>query len=355
MKGPAIFLAQFMADEGPFSAFASACNTMADLGYIGVQVPSNDPRCMDLKLAAESQDYCDELAGVARENGVEITELSTHIQGQLVAVHPAYKELFASFAPPAVGADVAKMSEWGIDQVKMAAKASQRMGLDRSVSFSGSLLWPYMYPWPQRPEPLVEEGFAELCRRWQPILDVYEDCGIDICYEIHPSEDLHDGATFERFVDGVGGHQRANILFDPSHFVLQQLDYVDFIHRYHDRIRMFHVKDAEFRPNGRCGVYGGYLPWAERAGRFRSTGDGQVDFKQIFSALTQYGYDGWAVVEWECALKDPMQGARESATFVRDHMITPTAQAFDDFAGTGDLDARGILGLDRRTGETPLS
>ena len=346
IKGPGVFLAQFAADEAPYDSLAGLAGWAAQKGFKGVQIPTWDTRLIDMAKAAESDAYCDEIKGLLADNGLQITEFASHITGQLVAVHPAYKELFASFAPPEVGADVAKMSAWGTEQVKMAAKASQKMGFDRSVSFSGSLLWPYMYPWPQRPEPLVEEGFAELCRRWKPILDVYEDCGVDVCYEIHPGEDLHDGATFERFLEGVDGHTRANILFDPSHFVLQQLDYVDFIHRYHDRIRMFHVKDAEFRPNGRCGVYGGYLPWAERAGRFRSTGDGQVDFKQIFSALTHYGFDGWAVVEWECAMKDPMQGARESAAFVRDHLIKKTAKAFDDFAGTGSLDTRGILGLD---------
>lgn len=346
MRGPAIFLAQFMSDDAPFDGFASACKTMAGFGYRGVQVPSNDIRCMDLERAAESQDYCDELMGTAREAGVEITELSTHIQGQLVAVHPAYVEMFAGFAPPSLPRNVHAMSEWGTQQVKWAAMASRRLGLDRSVSFPGALLWPYVYPWPQRPAGLVEEGFAELCRRWRPILDVYEENGVDLCFEIHPGEDLHDGASFERFLDGVDGHPRANILYDPSHFMLQQLDYVDFIHRYHERIRMFHVKDAEFRPTGRSGVYGGYQSWVERPGRFRSLGDGQIDFVQIFSALTQYGFDGWAVVEWECALKDPMQGAREGAPFVERHMITPTASTFDDFVQVSGQSNRAIMGLE---------
>ncbi|MGK2927333.1 MAG: sugar phosphate isomerase/epimerase family protein [Lysobacterales bacterium] len=348
MKGPALFLAQFMADEAPFDNWDNATRWAASMGYRGVQVPTNDPRCMDLARAAESQDYCDELAGVARANGVEISELSTHLQGQLVAVHPAYDDLFDAFAPSELQGQPAARRAWAENQLRLAAEASRRLGLRAHATFSGALLWPFMYPWPQRPAGLVEAGFAELARRWRPILDAFDEAGVDLCYEIHPGEDLHDGATFERFLDLLGGHPRAKILFDPSHFVLQQLDYLDFIDRYHDRIGMFHVKDAEFNPTGRAGVYGGYLDWIDRPGRFRSLGDGQVDFTGIFSKLTQYGYDGWAVVEWECCLKHPEDGAREGARFVASHLIRRTDKAFDDFAGAGTDAARNrrILGLD---------
>ncbi|WP_017931030.1 sugar phosphate isomerase/epimerase family protein [Robiginitomaculum antarcticum] len=347
MKGPAIFLAQFMGDA-PFDTMENACRWMAGAGYKGVQIPTDNPLCMDLKLAAESQDYCDELKGSCAQWGVEITELSTHIQGQLVAVHPAYDTAFDAFAPKELHGKPDERQKWAVQQVKYAAKASQHLGLTQSVSFSGALVWPFMYPWPQRPAGLVEEGFEELARRWRPILDYYDECGVDICYEIHPGEDLHDGATFERFLELVDNHPRCNILYDPSHFILQQLDYLQYIDLYHERIKMFHVKDAEFRPNGRAGVYGGYLPWVDRPGRFRSLGDGQIDFKAIFSKLAAYDFDGWAVVEWECALKHNQDGAREGAQFVADHIIRVTDKAFDDFAGGAADKAtnRKMLGLD---------
>ncbi len=347
IKGPAIFLAQFMSDNAPFNTLASAAKAMADMGYKGIQVHSNDPRCMDLKLAAESKDYCDELRGICAENGVEITELSTHIQGQLVAVHPAYDDMFDGFCPPEVRGNPKARTEWAQQQMLWAAKASGNLGHAAHVTFSGALAWPYMYPWPQRPSGLIDAAFDELAKRWRPILDAFDEAGVDLCYEIHPSEDLHDGLTFERFLRHVDNHPRANILYDPSHFILQQLDYLEFIDIYADRIKMFHVKDAEFNPNGRAGVYGGYADWTDRPGRFRSPGDGQIDFGAIFSKLTQYGFDGWAVVEWECALKDSMQGARESAVFVENHIITPTAFAFDDFANAGtDAETnKRILGL----------
>jgi len=310
LKGPGIFLAQFMGDA-PFDTMDNACKWMAEAGYKGVQIPSDNPVCMDLKLAAESQTYCDELKGRCLENGVEITELSTHIQGQLVAVHPAYDTAFDAFAPAHLHGKPDDRQRWAVEQVMFAAKASQRLGLDRSVSFSGALVWPFMYPWPQRPAGLVEEGFDELARRWRPIFDYYDECGVDVCFEIHPGEDLHDGVTFEMLLERVDNHSRCNILYDPSHFILQQLDYLAFIDHYKDRIRMFHVKDAEFNATGKSGIYGGYQSWVDRPGRFRSLGDGQIDFKAIFAKMAANDFDGWAVVEWECALKHNQDGARE--------------------------------------------
>jgi len=229
----------------------------------------------------------------------------------------------------------------------LAARASRNLGLKAHATFSGALAWPFVYPWPQRPAGLVETAFGELAKRWRPILDAFDDAGVDLCYEIHPGEDLHDGVTFEMFLERVGNHPRCKILYDPSHFLLQQLDYLAFIDIYRDRIRMFHVKDAEFNPSGRQGVYSGFQPWAERAGRFRSLGDGQVDFGGIFSKLTQYGFDGWAVLEWECCIKDSEQGAAEGAPFIASHLIKAVERAFDDFAASGIDEAanRVLLGL----------
>lgn len=347
IKGPAIFLAQFASDHAPFNKLDDIARWAANLGYEGVQIPSWDARLFDLKRAAESKEYCDAVRGVLAQHGLVATELSTHLQGQLVAVHPAYDVAFDGFAPASVHGNPAERQEWAVEQLLWAAKASQNLGMKAHVTFSGALAWPYMYPWPQRPAALVETAFDELAGRWLPILDAFDAAGVDLCYEIHPGEDLHDGITFEMFLDRVKNHKRCNILFDPSHFVLQQLDYLEFIDLYHDRIKMFHVKDAEFRSTGRQGVYGGYQAWANRAGRFRSPGDGQVDFKAIFSKLTQYGFDGWAVLEWECCIKSSEQGAAEGAPFISGQIIQAQERAFDDFAASGaDAAAnRKMLGL----------
>jgi len=345
IKGPAIFLAQFLDDKAPFNTLEGITGWAKSLGFVGVQIPAWDGRVIDLERAAASKTYCDELK--ARCNGLAITELSTHLQGQLVAVHPAYDTLFDGFAAPEVRGNPKARTKWAVKQLKSAIRASRNLGLTVMPTFSGALLWQTMYPWPQRPAGLVDLGFTELAARWKPILDFADVHGVDIDYEIHPGEDLHDGATFEMFLDKVDGHKRANMLYDPSHYILQCLDYLENIDIYHQRIKAFHVKDAEFRPTGRAGVYGGYQDWKNRAGRFRSVGDGQVDFKQVFTKLTQYGYSSWAVLEWECCIKDGAQGAAEGAKFIKSMLIDTPQKAFDDFAGgkSNDEDNKRILGL----------
>ncbi len=348
IRGPAVFLAQFAADDPPFNTIDSIAQWAAGLGYKGVQIPSWDKRLFDLQRAAESQSYCDEFRGTLEKHGLLVSELSTHLQGQLVAVHPAYDLAFDAFAPEALRGDPKERQKWAVEQLRLAAKASANLGLNAHVTFSGALAWPYVYPWPPRPAGLIESAFDELARRWRPILDAFDEAGVNLCFEIHPGEDLHDGASWEMFLSRTENHPRSNILFDPSHFVLQQLDYLQFIDLYHDRIKMFHVKDAEFRPTGRQGVYGGYQSWADRAGRFRSPGDGQVDFRAVFAKLTQCGYDGWAVLEWECCIKSSEQGAAEGAPFIARHIIQAVDRSFEDWAGPAPdrQTNRKILGLD---------
>jgi sugar phosphate isomerase/epimerase len=347
MKGPGLFIAQFISDKEPFNNLRSIAEWAAGLGYKGLQLPTLDPRFIDLQRAAESKTYADEIKGTLQSYGLSITELSTHLQGQLVAVHPSASLLFDAFAPAAVKGNDKARTAWAVQQLLYAAKASQNLGLNAHASFSGALLWHAFHPWPQRPEGLVDEAFTELARRWTPILHAFDEAGVDLCYEIHPGEDLFDGITYEMFLEKVNHHPRACLLYDPSHFVLQQLDYLQYIDLYHDRIKAFHVKDAEFNPTGKQGTFGGYQSWLNRAGRYRSPGDGQVDFKKIFSKLTQYGYDGWAVLEWECCIKHYEDGAKEGAPFINDHIIRVTDKAFDDFAGTTpDTDFnRKVLGL----------
>ena len=346
IKGPAIFLAQFADDQAPFNSLKGMADWASNLGYKAVQIPSWDSRLFDLEKASESVTYCDEIKGTLAEYRLEVSELSTHLQGQLVAVHPAYEELFKGFAPS--GLNKKERNAWAIDQVKKAATASKNLGIDVHATFSGALVWPYFYAWPQRPAGLVDKAFAELASRWKPILNHFDECGVDVCYEVHAGEDLHDGVSFERFYEATGKHDRVKILYDPSHFVLQQLDYLAYIDHYHEFIKMFHVKDAEFNPSGKSGVYGGYQEWVDRPGRFRSIGDGQVDFQAIFSKLTQYGYDGWAVLEWECCIKSPEQGAEEGAQYIQDFIIQTTDKSFDDFAGSSisDEDFNNLLGID---------
>ncbi|PWH13589.1 MAG: AP endonuclease [Ardenticatenia bacterium] len=330
MKGPAIFLAQFLRDVEPYNNIENIGRWVASLGYKGVQIPTWDRRVFDLDKAAESKAWCDEYKGKLREMGLEITELPGYLAGQVLAMPPAYEMLFEVFHPAGLRGEA--RTEWAAGELRKCIRASVNMGTTVIPVMSGGFAWHMFYPWPQRPKGIIEEAFKELARRWRPLLDLAHDNGLVFAYELHPGSDVFDGATYEMFLEYTDHHPAACINYDPSHFVLQQLDYLEFIQLYGERIKGFHVKDAEFRPNGRVGVYGGYLPWAKRAGRFRSLGDGQVDFKRVFTLLAEAGYTGWAVLEWECAVKSPEQGAAEGAAFIERHIIETTAVAFDDFA-----------------------
>ena len=346
IKGPAIFLAQFLRDEKPFNTLDGISSWAADLGYKGIQVPTWDNRAIDLDKAAESKVYCDDYKGKLQEIGVEVVELASYLQGQVLAMHPAYEIMFQAFYPE--GLNDTERTEWATNQLKQTIRASANMGTKNISVLSGSFAWHTVYPWPQRPDGLIQEAFTELVKRWKPVLDFGNENGITIGYELHPGSDLFDGATYEMFLEMTGNHPAACITYDPSHMLLQQMDYIQFIEFFHSRIKAFHVKDAEFNPNGKVGVYGGYQSWINRAGRFRSLGDGQVDFKRIFSLLTQSDYDGWAILEWECCIKSPEQGAAEGAPFIKKHIIQATDVAFDDFAGskTDREKNRRILGID---------
>ncbi len=345
IKGPAIFLAQFLRDEPPCDNLENIGRWVAGLGYKGVQIPTWDARVLDLSKAAGSKAYCEDYRAKLANMGLQPTELAGYLQGQVLAVHPAYEDNFSVFHPP--GLKGSGRTEWAAGQLKKCIQASANMGLQNTPVLSGGFAWHMAYPWPQRPPGLIDEAFRELAGRWRPLLDLAGEQGCVFGFELHPGSDVFDGATFEMFLEHTQGHSAACINYDPSHLLLQQLDYLNFIELYADRISGFHVKDAEFHPSGRVGVYGGYQPWAKRAGRFRSPGDGQVDFKRVFTLLTEAGFDGWAVLEWECCVKSPEQGAAEGAPFIASHLIEPTEVAFDDFAGgRSDRDRlRKMLGL----------
>lgn len=348
IKGPGLFLGQFAGDDAPFNSLDAICGWVKKCGFEAVQLPMWDSRFIDLKKAAESKTYADELNGIAQENGVVICDTASHIQGQLCAVHPAYDTWMDGLCPPEVRGNRKARQDWAIEQLKDCARASRNLGLTEHATFSGALAWPFWYPFPQRDEALINEAFDELARIWHPVLDVYEENGVDLCFELHPTEDLYDGVTFEMFLERVNTHSRCHINYDASHFVKQGLDYLQFIDFYHERIKMFHVKDSEFNPTGKQGFLSGYQPWLKRAARDRSLGDGQTDFGAIFSKLTEYNFKGWAVYEWEDCIEHPEDAAPKGAQFIRDQIRRVTDKTFDDFAGgKGDVSgARAILGLE---------
>jgi sugar phosphate isomerase/epimerase len=348
LKGPGLFLGQFADNKAPFNSLPAISKWVKQCGFEAVQLPTWDSRFIDIEKAASSKTYADEVTGQAKDAGIAICDSASHIQGQLCAVHPAYDVWMDGLCPPAVRGNRKARQEWAVSQMVACAKASKNLGLTEHATFSGALAWPFWYPFPQRDQNLINEAFAELARIWTPILNVFDENGVDLCFEIHPTEDLYDGETFEMFYDAVGKHPRACINYDASHFVKQGLDYIEFIKIYHERIRMFHVKDSEFRPSGKQGFLSGYQPWLKRAARDRSLGDGQTDWGRVFSLFTEYDFKGWCVYEWEDCIEHPEDAAPKGAAYIRSCIRRVTDKTFDDFAGQkGDAaGVRAILGLE---------
>src|ERR1700682_932953 len=182
IKGPAIFLAQFAGDRAPFHGLGEISRWAAALGYKGVQIPSWDARLFDLKRAARTRAYWDEIRRTLAENSGALPDLSAHSQGQLVAVHPAYDATFDGFAPESVRGNPRARQAWAVEQLLFAAKASANLGLKAHATFSGALAWPYFYPWPQRPAGLIKTAFDELAKQWKPILDAFDAAGVHLCF-----------------------------------------------------------------------------------------------------------------------------------------------------------------------------
>jgi sugar phosphate isomerase/epimerase len=196
MKGPGIFLAQFLRDQPPYDRLETIARWVSGLGYKGVQIPTWDPRVFDLATAAASRAYCDDYRGKLADVRLEPAELAAHLQGQVLAVHPAYEELFQPFYP--AGLRGSARAEWAAEQLRLAVLASANLGTDNIPVLSGGFAWHLVYPWPQRPAGLVEESFRELARLWRPLLDLAQQHGLVFTYELHPGSDLFDGATFEK-------------------------------------------------------------------------------------------------------------------------------------------------------------
>jgi sugar phosphate isomerase/epimerase len=349
IQGPGLFISQFVGAEPPFDTLGGLAEWARRLGFKALQIPVADSRLKDL-AGLSDKDTLSKIESVMSKTGMVVSEIAAARAGQLLAVHPAYDETMDALASPDVRGRPAERQARAVQDLRHAIARAAILGTRKVVAFSGGLAWPYLYPFPPRPSGLVERAFDELARRWRPLLDEAYRASVDICFELHPGQDLHDGITFERFLACVDGHPSVKINYDPSHFLLQQMDYLGFVDRYHGRIGAFHVKDAEFTPSAASGVYGGYQDWLDRPGRFRSVGDGQIDFGGIFDRLTRYGYDGWAVLEWECCLKNSNDGAREGAQFIAEHIIRVSERSFDAMldASMAADEIDHVLGIARR-------
>src|ERR1700761_2079408 len=242
IRGPGLFISQFIGADPPFDTLAGIAEWAGELGFKALQIPVSDPRLKDL-AGLSDKDTVTKIESVVSTAGLAVSEIAASRSGQLLAVHPAYDETMDALAAPDVRGRPAERQARAEQDLRRAIARAAMLRTNKVVVFSGGLAWPYLYPYPPRPAGLVEHAFDELARRWRPLLDEADRAGVDFCFELHPGQDLHDGVTFERFLERVDHHPRAKINYDPSHFLLQQMDYLGFIDQYHQRIGAFHVKD----------------------------------------------------------------------------------------------------------------
>lgn len=257
--------------------------------------------------------------------------ISAHLVGQ--AVCDVIDERHKSILPDYVwgDGDPAGVNQRAAEEMKNTARAAQKFGVDVVNGFTGSGIWHLLYSFPPVPESMIEKGFADFADAWNPILDVFAECGVRFALEVHPTEIAFDIYTTKRALEAIGHREEFGFNFDPSHLIWQGIDPVEFIREFSDRIYHVHVKDAIVTLNGRTGILGSHINFgdARRGWDFRSPGRGGVNFEEIIRALNDIGYDGPLSVEWEDARMDREHGAREACEFVKRLDFEPSNVAFD--------------------------
>ena len=307
---------------------ADLARMAADWGYEGLELACWGDH-FDPAQGAESVEYCNEKKALLQEHGLQCWAISTHLAGQLVL--DVLDERHNGFVPADIAGDKDKMLQWAIDTVKNSARAAKNMGIDIVCGFTGSSIWHLIYSFPPVTPEMIDDGFKLLAERWNPILDVYAECGVKFALEVHPTEIAFDIVSAERTLDALNSRPEFGFNFDPSHLQWQGMDPTVFIRTFPDRIYHVHMKDCAVTLDGREGILSSYLNFGERdrGWDFRSLGRGDVDFEAVVRELNRIGYSGPLSVEWEDSGMDRAHGAAEACDFVRSLDFPPSAIAFD--------------------------
>jgi sugar phosphate isomerase/epimerase len=301
-----------------------------DFGYQGLELAcwgdhfEVDKATSDAGYAAAKRDLLD-------RHDLQCHAISSHLVGQ--AVCDRIDQRHQAILPPHVwgDGDAAGVNHRAAEEMKNTARAAQQFGVGVVNGFTGSGIWHLLYSFPPVPEAMIEEGFQQFAERWNPILDVFGECGVRFALEVHPTEIAFDIVTARRALEALSNREEFGFNFDPSHLLWQGVDPVEFIREFPDRIYHVHVKDAIVTLNGRSGILSSHLNFGDprRGWDFRSPGRGGVNFEEIIRALNQIGYAGPLSVEWEDAGMDREHGAREACEFVRKLDFEPSGVAFD--------------------------
>lgn len=300
----------------------------SEWGYDGLELACWGDH-FDAEAGATDSGYCDERISLLQKAGLGCWAISHHLAGQCVT--DRIDDRHYGLAPDECEGDPEATRQWGIDQMKAAARAAANMDIDVVCGFTGSPIWHLVYNFPPTPPEMIEDGFKSFAEQWHPILDVFEECGVRFALEVHPTEIAFDIVTAERALDALDGREEFGFNFDPSHLEWQGINPVKFIETFPDRIYHVHMKDCAVTLDGKSGILSSHLDFGEpeRGWDFRSLGRGDVNFEEIVRALNQIGYDGPLSVEWEDSGMDREHGASEAASFVRSVDFKPSELAFD--------------------------
>ena len=315
----------------PLEALAAKA---ASWGYDGLELACWGDH-MDVFRAAEDVFYCEQQKAILAKHGLKLYAISNHLAGQLVC-DPNNDSRSDLFAPPETHGDAEKKRAWAVEAVKMTARAAKNLGLDVANGFTGSSIWHMLYSFPPVSEAMIEEGFQYFAEMFNPILDVYDECGVRFGLEVHPTEIAFDIYTAKRALDAIDNRPAFGFNFDPSHLLWQSIDPAAFLWEFKDRIYHVHMKDAAQQLDGRSGILASHLNFGDprRGWDFRSLGHGDVDFEEIIRTLNHIGYEGPLSIEWEDSGMDREHGAKEACEFTKSVDFKPSGRAFD--AAFGD-------------------
>ncbi len=301
-----------------------------EFGYDGLELACWGDH-FEVDKALSDPNYCKRKRELLEKNDLQVFAISNHLVGQ--AVCDNIDERHQSILPAHVWGDGKPDGVWkrAAEEMKNTARAAQKFGVSVVNGFTGSSIWHMFYAFPPTPGKMIDDGFKQFADRWNPILDVFGECGIKFALEVHPGEIAFDLYSAQRAMKEIGGREEFGFNFDPSHFHWQLVDPVEFLRAFPDRIYHMHVKDAITLLNGRAGILGSHLNFGDlrRGWDFRSPGRGGVNFEEIIRTLNEIGYNGPLSVEWEDCGMNREHGAREACEFVRKLDFTPSNVQFD--------------------------
>jgi len=301
---------------------------MAGFGYEGLELACWGDH-MDVAKAAVDKEYCKKQLAILKKYNLKVFAISNHLAGQMVC--DLNDNRSDCFAPADCAGNPEKKRKWAVEAMKNSARAAKNLGIKVVNGFTGSSIWHLLYSFPPVTDKMIEDGFAYFAKMWNPILDVFDECGVKFALEVHPTEIAFDIVTAKRALEAVGNRKTFGFNFDPSHLHWQMVDPVCFLKEFPDRIYHVHMKDAALQLDGRAGILGSHLNFgqAHRGWDFRSLGHGDIDFEEIIRTLNRIGYEGPLSVEWEDSGMNREHGAKEACDFVKNIDFKPSNVAFD--------------------------